>query len=143
MLEVTAYTGIGPGIHDVTVTAVTQKNAKAGGVYLRWEFTRDDGKVTSDNTSVEMTPGNKTGKRFATLTGKPTEVGQARSLTEVVGKPCTIVTELNDEGYPKIVALTAREVKPTRSKPAALSVAESEAPVKEAPDEALSDELPF
>src|SRR6185369_18011752 len=61
MLEVTAYTGLGPGPHDVNVTGLSIKTAKAGGDYLRWEFTDATGKTASANTSKEMTPGNKTG----------------------------------------------------------------------------------
>jgi len=109
MLEVTAFTGLGAGIHDVTVTDLTRKVAKTGGDYLRWEFADAQGHTTSANSSVEMTPGNKTGKWYAALTGRPTVVGEQRAMTEVIGKACTIVIELNSEGYPKILALTARQ----------------------------------
>ena len=143
MLNVTAYTGIGPGVHAVNVTALDIKTAKAGGDYLRWEFTTEDGKTTSANSSMEMTPGNKTGKWFAALTGKATEVGQSRALTEVIGKPATIVVELNPEGFPKVIALTARTSPKRTQRPVAETVADSEAQVVEAPDEAVSDELPF
>ena len=134
MLEVTAYTGLGAGVHQISVTGCEVKPAKAGGTYLRWEFTDATGKTASANSSVEMTPGNKTGKWFAALTGKPTEVGQSRALTEVIGRPGTIVIEINPEGYPKVIALTAREASPTAHKPVAETVAA---------DEALPDELPF
>ena len=107
-LEVTAFTGLGPGIHDVVVTGLERKIAKAGGDYLRWEFSDTEGKTSSANSSVEMTPGNKTGKWFAALTGRPTVVGEKREITEVIGRPCTIVQELNPDGFPKIIALTAR-----------------------------------
>ncbi len=144
-LDVTAFTGLGEGIHDVVVTGVTRKVAKAGGDYLRWEFADENGKTTSANTSVEMTPGNKTGKWFAALTGKPTEVGVSRQIAEVIGAPCTIVVEINPEGYPKIAALTAR----------ARRVSSPVRPLKEATDHAeaihndqegdrtADDQLPF
>ena len=108
-LEVTAYTGIGPGASDINVTECKVMQSKAGGDYLRWEFTDAQGKTASANSSVEMTPGNKTGKWFAALTGKPTEVEQSRDLREVIGKPGTIMVELNAEGYPKVLALTGRQ----------------------------------
>ena len=108
-LEVTAYTGIGPGASDINVTDCKVMQSKAGGDYLRWEFTDAQGKTASANSSVEMTPGNKTGKWFAALTGKATEVGQSRDLREVIGKPGTIMVELNAEGYPKVLALTGRQ----------------------------------
>jgi hypothetical protein len=71
---------------------------------------------------MEMTPGNKTGKWFAALTGKVTEVGQSRALTEVIGKPATIVVELNPEGFPKVIALTARASTVKAAKPVAESI---------------------
>lgn len=111
-LDVTAFTGLGAGIHDVNVTGLERKVAKAGGDYLRWEFADREGHTTSANSSVEMTPGNKTGKWFAALTGRPTVVGESRQMAEVIGRPCTIVIELNAEGYPKILALTARQADP-------------------------------
>jgi hypothetical protein len=122
MLNVTAYTGIGPGVHEVNVTACEVKTAKAGGDYLRWEFSDAKGNTTSANSSMEMTPGNKTGKWFAALTGKATEVGQSRALTEVIGKPATIVVELNPEGFPKVIALTARASTARAHKPVAESI---------------------
>ncbi len=139
MLNVTAYTGIGPGIHEVNVTALDIKTAKAGGDYLRWEFTDAKGKTTSANSSIEMTPGNKTGKWFAALTGKPTEVDQSRALTEVIGRPASIVVELNPEGFPKVIALTAREAKAKGVKPFSEDAAKAE--TQHALQE--GDELPF
>jgi hypothetical protein len=143
MLEVTAYSGLGPGIHEVTVTALETKQAKAGGDYLRWEFTTQDGKTTSANSSIEMTPGNKTGKWFAALTGRPTEVGQKRSVGEVIGKGASIVVELNPEGYPKVIALTARQAAPKAHKPVAATVAEDEAKTPAEQEQWNRDNLPF
>jgi hypothetical protein len=126
-LEVTAYSGIGPGVHDVRVTGLETKASKMGGDYLRWEFSGDEpdieGKTTSANSSVEMTPGNKTGRWFAALTGKPTVVGERREMSEVIGRPCTIVQELNAEGYPKLIALTARNATVPARTPASVDIA--------------------
>ena len=139
-LEVTAFTGLGPGPHDVVVTDVTVKVAKAsGGEYLRWEFANKDGRTTSTNAPKEMTPGNKTGKWFAELTGRPTVVGEQRQLAEVIGRPCSIFIELNPEGYPKVVGLTARKADPSPVKP--LREATENAAKQHAAQE--GDDLPF
>lgn len=143
MLEVTAYTGLGPGPHDVNVTALSVKTAKAGGDYLRWEFTDAAGKTASANTSKEMTPGNKTGKWYAELTGRQTVVGEQRSLGEPIGKPCTIFIENNAEGYPKVVSLIGRPSSTPSHAPVGETVAKSESGTPRSGDEALSDELPF
>jgi hypothetical protein len=52
----------------------------------------------------------------------------------VIGKPATIVVELNPEGFPKVIALTARASATKAHKPVAETVAE---------DEADPDALPF
>ena len=143
MLNVTAYYGIEPGIHPITVTGLEIKQAKTGGEYLRWEFTRDDGKITSANSSIEMTPGNKTGKWYAAVTGRPTVVGEQRALSEVIGKPGTILVELNAEGFTKVIAVTARQSSTPSHAPVGETVAKSESGTPRSGDEALSDELPF
>ena len=144
-LEVTAYTGLGPGPHDVVVTGVERKIAKAGGDYLRWEFADTDGRTASANTSMEMTPGNKTGKWFAALTGRVTEVGQKRDLGEVIGKPAAIFIELNQEGYPKVISVTARQSSTKTQTPTVEAIQKAEAqaaPTGKGTDNA-DDDLPF
>ena len=112
-LEVTAYTGLGAGAHEVVVTDVTVKKAVAtGGEYLRWEFRDSDDKAASANTSLEVTPGNKTGKWFSALTGRPVVIGEKRDTAEVIGKPASIFIELNREGYPKVISVTGRQADP-------------------------------
>ena len=143
-LDVTAFTGLGEGSHDVVVTGLDKKAAKAGGEYLRWEFSDRDGKTASANSSVEMTPGNKTGKWFASLTGKPTVIGESRQMAEVIGKPGTILVEINPEGYPKVIALVARQAAPSGRKPTGETVAASKGvSVAPAAPQATSDDLPF
>jgi len=139
-LDVTAFTGLGEGSHDIVVTGLEKRSAKAGGEYLRWEFSDRDGKTASANSSIEMTPGNKTGKWFASLTGKPTVVGESRQMAEVIGRPGSIMVEINPEGYPKVVALVARKADPRVVVPFAetdAKKAEQQHAIQE------GDELPF
>jgi len=143
MLEVTAYTGMGPGTHECVVTGLTVKTAKAGGEYLRWEFTDAQGKTASANTSKEMTPGNKTGKWYASLTGRPTVIGENRAIGEVIGKPAIIEIQLNDEGYPKVTTLLGRHGTVASHPPVGETVAQSESGTPRSGDEGLSDDLPF
>lgn len=141
-LHVTAYSGLGPGVHQVAVTDLKVAKAKAGGDYLRWEFTDREGKTASTNSSVEMTPGNKTGKWFAALTGRPTEIGQDRQLSEVIGHWCTIVIELNPEGFPKVIALTEAQGNAPTSPVRPVTNAETQKALQEAELDPTS-ELPF
>lgn len=146
-LNVTAFTGLGPGSHDVNVTNCEVKIAKkTGSSYLLWEFTDGEGKTTSAASSVEMTPGNKTGRWFAALTGKPTVVGENRQIQEVIGAPATIFLEMNADGFPKVTGLTSRTQKahPSRSMTPAQQAAQIHAVQEGDPTpEAPTDELPF
>ena len=144
-LNVTAFTGLGAGPHDVWVTDVSVKTAKAGGNYLRWEFRDADDHQASANTSEEMTPGNKTGKWFAALTNRPTVVGEQRHISEVIGKPASIFIEINAEGYPKVTGLTSRVPTVINRTATAEAIANSEATeqAKEQHAAQEGDELPF
>lgn len=137
----TAYTGLGPGPHDIVVSGIERKQAKAGGDYMRWEFTDAEGNSGSANTSADLTPGNKTGRWYSALTGRVVEVGKNYSLAECIGKPGSIFIELNAEGYPKVISVTARTAKPKKVMP----VLEAEAQLHD--DTPLSgkqdDALPF
>lgn len=138
----TAYTGLGPGPHDIVVTGIERKVAKAGGDYMRWEFSDAEGNTTSANTSADLTPGNKTGRWYSALTGRVVEVGKPYSLADCIGKTGAIFIELNAEGYPKVISVTARTVNPRKVTPAL----EAEAAAQLHDDEPLSaptDALPF
>jgi hypothetical protein len=112
VLEVTAYTGLGAGPHDVVITDVLVKVAKAGGDYLRWEFADKNDNKASVNTSKDITPGNKTGKWMGAVTGRPVVVGERRDTDELIGKPASIFIEINAEGYPKVISVTGRQADP-------------------------------
>lgn len=139
----TAYTGLGPGPHDVVVTGIERKQAKAGGDYMRWEFSDAEGNTTSANTSADLTPGNKTGRWYSALTGRVVSVGEAYSLADCIGKPGSIFIELNAEGYPKVISVTSRTVSPKRAKPVTEDIAkagEAAAAIHAAQE---GDDLPF
>lgn len=139
----TAYTGLGPGPHDVTVTGIERKVAKAGGDYMRWEFADDAGNTTSANTSADLTPGNKTGKWYSALTGRVVQVGQSYSLADCIGRPASIYIELNADGFPKVISVTPRQVSAKRSEPTGVAVAKAEKQKQEGEDPTPGDELPF
>jgi len=143
-LEVTAYTGLGGGAHDVVITDVTVKKAKAGGDYLRWEFRDTDDKQASANTSLEVTPGNKTGKWIGAVTGRPVVVGEKRDTAEVIGRPAAIFIEINAEGYPKVISVTGRQASAPVSAPFAEQTmkAQQQHAIQEGDTDPTS-ELPF
>lgn len=156
-LEVTAYSGLGPGPHDINVTGLEVKASKrTGASYLRWEFTDAEGKTATENSSIEITPGNKTGRWIASLTGRPIVVGESVDTSIVLGLPGSIFIEEQD-GYPKVISVQGRSSTPTHhnvsesiqtpnpvrsaSPVAAAPAAGSVLPAAE--EEAATGELPF
>lgn len=144
-IEATAYTGLGPGPHDVTVTGVEVKAARVTGApYLQWEFTDAEGNTTKTNTSTDFTPGNKTGRWYSALTGRTIVVGETYDTDDLIGKPASIYIELNAEGYTKVISVNARQVSPKKRTATAEAVANSEATNEAATLHAVQeDELPF
>ena len=147
-IEATAYTGLGPGPHDVTVTGVEVRMSKTfGGTYLQWEFTDADGNTTKANTSTDFTPGNKTGRWYSALTGRTIVVGETYDTDDVIGKPASIYIELDAvTQFTKVISVNARQVTPKRSRTAAAeAVANTEATKEAATLHAVQeeDQLPF
>jgi hypothetical protein len=141
--EVTAYTGLGEGPHAIVVTGMERKVAKAGGDYIRWEFSDEEGKTASANSAIEITPGNKTGKWLAALTGRPVVVGEKRDPREAVGRPGNIFIEINPEGYPKVISVTGRQATTQARPPVGETVAASEATPAPVAAPGPSGDLPF
>lgn len=142
-VQATAYTGLGPGPHAVHVTGIERKVAKAGGDYFRWEFTDPTGSVASANTSADLTPGNKTGKWYSALTGKVVQVGGNYSLADCIGKPADIFIELNQEGFPKVISVTARQTHAQASNTTEQVLASERQKAAEQHAIQEGDELPF
>ena len=138
-VRATAYTGLGPGAHKVSVTGIERKVAKAGGDYFRWEFTDEQGNTASANTSATLTPGNKTGKWYANLTGEVVQVDGDYDLSRCIGKPADIFIELNPEGFPKVISVVGRLATVRNATPTAEAIAKAE----HAKQEGDTDDLPF
>ena len=142
--EVTAYVpSVQPGAYQAVCTAVEQKTAKDGsGDFRVWEFTLRDGsgRTVTSSSSILTTPGSKGGKWLAALLGHVPAVGET---VEPVGKPCTIIVELNDAGYERVAMVTV----PADAAPVSpVKPAEKDEPVDKTPENASKadpDELPF
>lgn len=108
--EITAYTPtVKPGAYQAVVTSVETRAAKDGsGDFRVWEFTLKDGtgRTVSASSSMSTSPKSKAGKWLAALLGAAPKVGQT---VEPVGQPCTIIVELNDDGYERVAMVTAPE----------------------------------
>lgn len=143
--EITAYVpSVAPGVYQAVCTSVEKRAAKDGsGDFRVWEFTLRDGtgRTVSASSSMSTTPKSKAGKWLTTLIGHAPAVGET---VEPVGKPCTIVVELNEDGYERIAAVSApSEAAPASPvKPMHEGMGEDE-PQKIPEGGNVPDELPF
>lgn len=147
--EIKAYVAnVKPGVYQAVCTGVETRSAKDGsGDFRVWEFTLRDGtgRTVSASSSMSTTPKSKGGKWLAGLLGKAPQVGQT---VEPVGQACTIVVELNDDGYERVIAVTAPAdaATPSPVKPADVDnggFADLEADPPKAPSQEAPGDLPF
>jgi hypothetical protein len=141
-IEVKGYVpSVKPGAYQAVCTNVETKTSKADGSEFRvWTFSLTDGsgRTVGASSSLSTSPKSKGGKWLASLLGRiPTE-GES---VEPVGRACTILVELSDDGYERVTAVTAP------SEPAPQSPVR---PLKEMTDNAQAqhaiqegDDLPF
>src|SRR4026208_2564593 len=118
-LEIKAYTpSVQPGPYQAVCTAVDVRSAKDGsGDFRVWEFTLRDntgstGRRSASCASSAATRRAKGGKGLAPLLGHAPTVGET---VEPVGKACTILVELNEDGYERVIAVAAPEGAPAVS----------------------------
>ena len=136
-IEVAAYTpSVTPGPHQATCTGTPEKAAKSDptNIFRVWEFTLDDGRTVSGSSSL---PKSKGGKWLAALLGRVPEAGET---VEPIGCRCTIIVELDDNGYEKVTTVAPPESKGAKSPVKPLTPvqnAEQQHAIQE------GDELPF
>lgn len=123
-LSITVGTGVPddqlpPGNYPATLTAVVERTIEVKGEsrdVFEWSFAvptaNDDGTpgdpIAISGLSSQMTgPKSKTAAFLVALLG-PTAVqpGATFTMNDLVGKQCLIQTDLNDNGYHKVVGAT-------------------------------------
>jgi hypothetical protein len=176
-LSITVGTGVPddqlpPGNYPATLTSVVERTIEVKGEsrdVFEWSFAvptaNDDGTpgdpIAISGLSSQMTgPKSKTAAFLVALLG-PTAVqpGATFTMNDLVGKQCLIQTDLNDNGYHKVVGATplpvTAQVRPTNraavGEAAPASPAAPAAEMKAAPKaqalpvaaEDPDDDLPF
>jgi hypothetical protein len=140
-IEVAAYTpNVAPGAYEAVCTDVAVREGKDGSSFRRWEFTLTDGtgKSISAASSLSTSPKSKGGKWLAALLGRTPAAGES---VEPIGQHCTIIVELNENGYETVTAVVAATVKLPARKP--FDASSESVPPQDTPPAVVSDELPF
>jgi hypothetical protein len=125
------------GTYQAMFAGLEEKTSKRdGGLYFRWAFearTADGVKDVSGTSSANTGPKAKSYAWLSSLLGRKPLPDEVIDDDALVGRPCVVVLEQNDEGFSNVV-----DVLP----PARLSEATVQAYAAEADDQQL-DALPF
>jgi hypothetical protein len=129
-----------PDVYDAVCTNIEIIPPKGTNTeYRRWTFSLLDGRTVPGTTSMQNTPGSKAGKWAAALAGRTLVVGDKPVL---IGAPCKIVVELNDNGYERVINVLPRQAAPVHRTASAEAVANSEGTQKAADLKAGQEEDP-
>jgi hypothetical protein len=113
-----------PDVYDAVCTNIETIPPKGTNTeYRRWTFSLLDGRTVPGTTSMQNTPGSKAGKWAAALAGRTLVVGDRPVL---IGAPCKIVVELNENGYERVTSVLPRQAAPVHRTATAEAVAHSE-----------------
>jgi hypothetical protein len=93
---------IPPGTYAATVTSILVKHSeKMGNDFLAWDFTlTDSGSIVGGSSSVAKGQKGKTYRWTKAIVG-----GDPVSLREAIGRPCLVVVEESDSGWPKVTSV--------------------------------------
>jgi hypothetical protein len=128
---------IPPGTYPATLAGYRiEHSVKFDNDFRVWEFTLSEGHKVDGSTSLNTGKKSKGGKWIAALLGRQPDKGDKVTL---IGKPCLVVVEENDDGWPKVT-----NVLPPMASTSAPAPAESppSQPVAVGQTQ-ISEELPF
>jgi hypothetical protein len=116
--------------YPATLAEVVRKSSDAFGDFRTWDFLITiDGERHRVGGASSMNTGKKSkgGKWIAALLGRRPEKGE-NITAELVGKPCLVVVEEDDNGWPKVVNVLPPMTQTTAAVPVAATPTESELP---------------
>lgn len=143
-ITITAYVpSVTAGAYPAVCTLVEDKANKADGSIFRvWEFTLADGtgRTVGASSSIQTTPRSKGGKWIAALLGRTPNVGED---VDVIGRPCIVGVEINDDGYEKVTTVMPPMAAPVVAPRPAAELAEATEKAAKIHAAQEGDELPF
>lgn len=132
-IQIKSPASVPAGTYEATFEGIEEKTSKRdGSPYWRWSFVTMDGTKVSGVSSTNTGPSSKPYKWLKGLLGRPPRPEERLAVEELVGRPCQLVLDQNEDGYANVA-----EVRPGRLTDAAVLAYADEA------DQADADELPF
>jgi hypothetical protein len=97
-------TDIPNGTYPAKLKSIVTKTSAAFGDFRAWDFELDSGSIVGGGSSMNMGSKSKGGRWIMALLGRKPEKGE-RVDAELVGKPCLVVVEEDDNGWPKVTGV--------------------------------------
>lgn len=90
------------GTYPATCISVEVKNSAAFGDFRAWDFELSNGSVVGGSSSMSMGSRSKGARWAVALLGRTPERGE---VVNPVGRPCLVVVEESESGWPKVVSV--------------------------------------
>jgi hypothetical protein len=134
-IQIKSPSTVPAGRYQATFEGIEERTSKRDGApYYRWTFaarTADGVKDVSGVSSTNTGPKSKAYGWLAGLLGRKPQPNELLEASALVGRPCVVVLEENDEGFANVA-----EVQPGRLTEAAVEAYAAEADTQ-------LDDLPF
>lgn len=140
---------IPPATYPAKLFALSKKQSTAYGDFRAWDFLLDqkaaDGGDLIVGGASSMNTGKKSkgGRWIAALLGQAPEKGTTLSASSLLGRPCLVVVEENDEGWPTVTNVLPPMAAASPVAAAVPAGAVSPSAPAAAPAVTISDDLPF
>jgi hypothetical protein len=132
-IQIKSPASVPAGTYEATFEGIEVKTSKRdGAAYWRWTFATRDGIVVSGVSSTNTGPSSKPYRWLKGLLGRPPQADERLDSGALVGSPCRLVLEANDDGFSNVA-----DVLPVRLSDAAVAAYAAQA------DETDLDDLPI
>lgn len=112
-LTIKAPATVPAGTYPATFQGVEEKtSARDQSAYLRWSFTVAEGDV-SGTSSTNTGPMSKAHKWLKGVTGRSPKPDETFDTDALIGRPCMVVLETNDNGFSNVVDVLPSATSPT------------------------------
>jgi hypothetical protein len=128
------------GTYPAVLTALRTESSAAFGDFRAWDFTLSEGQTVGGASSMNTGRKSKGGKWIAALLGRQPDKGET---VTIIGKPCLVVVEENDDGWPKVTNVLPPMASNSTPAPAEVPLAQPAAVGTESSFAQVSEELPF
>ncbi len=97
-------TDIPNGTYPAKLKSVETKTSAEFGDFRAWDFELDSGSIVGGGSSMNVGARSKGGRWIIALLGRTPERGEKVGQA-IIGKPCLVVVEEDQKGWPKVTSV--------------------------------------